>query len=58
MISSMISVKKAISIIPILLLYVFGGGDASHGAPAQGAPPAEVRPVYQWDTMTDRKSVV
>ena len=54
MISSMISVKKAISIIPILLLYVFGGGDASHGAPAQGAPPAEVRPVYQWDTMTAR----
>lgn len=54
MISSMISVKKAISIIPILLLYVFGGGDASHGAPAQCAPPAEVRPVYQWDTMTAR----
>ena len=55
MVSSMMSVKKAISIIPILLLYVFGGGgNTAHPAPQ--VPPAaeDVRPVYQWDTMTAR----
>lgn len=55
MVSSMMSVKKAISIIPILLLYVFGGGSTSHPAPAQESlPAADVRPAYQWDTMTAR----
>ena len=52
MVSSIMSVKKAISIIPILLLYVFGGGSP---APAQESlPAADVKPAYQWDTMTAR----
>lgn len=55
MISSMMSVKKAISIIPILLLYVFGGS-TSPSPTAQNAPPAEqdAKPVYQWDALTAR----
>lgn len=54
MITSMMSVKKAISIIPILLIYVFGSGGGASPSPAvQDAPPAaDVSPVYQWDTMT------
>ena len=52
MVSSIMSVKKAISIIPILLLYVFGGGSP---APArESLPAADVKPAYQWDTMTAR----
>ena len=55
MVSSMLSVKKAISIIPILLLYVFGGGSTAHPAPDQESLPAsDVKPAYQWDTMTAR----
>lgn len=55
MITSMMSVKKAISIIPILLIYVFGGGGTSPAPAVQDAPPAaDASPVYQWDTMTAR----
>ena len=48
---SMMPVKKAIGIIPIILMYLFGGGGtAAPASPALGTPAPQ--PLYQWETMT------
>ena len=48
---SMMPVKKAIGIIPIILMYLFGGGGtAAPASPAPGTPAPQ--PLYQWETMT------
>lgn len=47
----MMPVKKAIGIIPIILMYLFGGGGtAAPASPALGTPAPQ--PLYQWETMT------
>ena len=48
---SMMPFKKAIGIIPIILMYLFGGGGtAAPASPALGTPAPQ--PLYQWETMT------